>query len=262
MSREDGYGLDELMVVEASRHVSDWDIVMVGTGMPVVASLLALKNHAPNMCFVVETGSDSAGGDTDAVVDRRFPGDVPFGEERLSDRLAGWRAPTGPCGHRLHRRRADRPVRQRQLHGDRRLRPRRRVRFPGSGGANDIASHAKKVLIIARHELRRFPANCDFITSPGYIDGPDGRKNAGLTSPYPDIFVFTDLAVMAIDKSTGRLKIDKLMPGVTIDLVREHTGFEPIVSGTPPTVEPPSARELRILREQVDPTGVYLKAEE
>ena len=58
------------------------------------------------------------------------------------------------------------------------------------------------------------------------------------------------------------MKIDKLMPGVTIDRVRENTGFEPIVSGTPAEVEPPSALELRILREQVDPTGVYLKAAE
>ena len=51
-----GYALDELMVIEASRSISDWDIVMVGTGLPMVASLLALKNHAPHMCYVVETG--------------------------------------------------------------------------------------------------------------------------------------------------------------------------------------------------------------
>ena len=137
-----------------------------------------------------------------------------------------------------------------------------KVRLPGSGGANDLASHTRKILIISRHEKRRFPEHCDYITSPGYIDGPHGRKNAGLPVPYPDIVVFTDLAVMAIDKSQGRLRVDKLMPGVSLDQVRENTGFEPIVAGPVPAVESPSDSELRLLREEVDPTGVYLNARE
>ncbi len=261
MSREERYGLDELMVVEASRHVSDWDVVLVGTGMPVVASLLALKNHAPNMCFVVETGP---------MAPEVIPTPSSIADSRVMYRSVRNGSLIDSLGGVLQRGLADigfiggAQIDQfanvnSTVIGDYAA---PKVRFPGSGGANDIASHAKKVLIIARHELRRFPANCDFITSPGYIDGPDGRRNAGLTSPYPDIVVFTDLAVMAIDKTAGRLKIDKLMPGVTIDRVREHTGFEPIVSGAPAEVEPPSARELRILREQVDPTGVYVKAAE
>jgi acyl CoA:acetate/3-ketoacid CoA transferase beta subunit len=81
-----------------------------------------------------------------------------------------------------------------------------KVRFPGSGGANCIASCVPKILIISLHEKRRFPARVQFITSPGYIDGPDGRKKAGLKVTKPEIIVVTDLCVMDIDPSTGRLK--------------------------------------------------------
>ena len=133
------------------------------------------------------------------------------------------------------------------------------MRFPGSGGANDLASHARKVLIITRHEKRRFPERCDYITSPGYIDGPEGRVKAGLPVPYPDIFVISDLAVMAIDKAQGVLRVIKLMPGVSLEQVRENTGFEPLVTAEVVTVDPPSERELRILREEVDPNSMYLK---
>jgi len=261
MSQYNGYGLDELMVVEASRHISDWDIVLIGTGMPVVAGMMALKNHAPNMCFVVETGP---------MAPEVIPTPSSVADARVMYRSVKNGSLIDSLGGVLQRGMADigfiggAQIDQfanvnSTVIGDYNA---PRVRFPGSGGANDMASHAKKVLIIARHELRRFPSNCDFITSPGYIDGPEGRKNAGLPVPYPDILVFTDLAVMAIDKATGRLRVAKLMPGVSLDQVRENTGFEPVVTGAPAAVEPPSDHELRILREQVDPTGVYLKAPE
>ena len=134
-----------------------------------------------------------------------------------------------------------------------------KVRLPGSGGANDLASHSQRLLIIARHEKRRFPPRCDFITSPGYIDGPDGRKRAGLPVPYPDITVITNLTVMSIDKSAGRLRVDTLMPGITLDDVLANTGFEPLIAADVATVESPVDSDLRLLREEVDPGEVYLK---
>ena len=133
-----------------------------------------------------------------------------------------------------------------------------KVRLPGSGGANDLASHARRILIITRHEKRRFPEHCDYITSPGYIDGPEGRRKAGLPVAYPDIFVITDLAVMSIDKSVGRLRVDKLMPGVTLDHVRESTNFRLLLAPKLVGAEPPSERELHILRQEADPKGIYI----
>ena len=249
------------MVVEASRYIADGDIVMVGTGLPMVASLLAQKNHAPNMCYIVETGT---------IAPEVIPTPVSVSDARVMYRAVSHGSLLDALGGVLQRGLADigfiggAQIDQfanvnSTLIGDVK---KPKVRLPGSGGANDIASHAKKVVIIARHERRRFPEHCDYITSPGYIDGPEGRKRAGLPVPYPDIHVVTDLAVMSIDKPTGRLRVAKLMPGVSLDQVRQSTGFTPQAGAEPVRVDPPSEHELRLLLEEVDPHSVYLRASE
>ena len=257
----DGYGLDELMVVEASRYIADGDIVMVGTGLPMVAALLALKNHAPHMCYVVETGP---------IAPEVIPTPTSVSDARVMYRAVRHGSLVDALGGMLQRGLADvgflggAQIDQfanvnSTVIGDY---ENPKVRLPGSGGANDIATHAKKVLIIVRHEKRRFPEHCDFITSPGYIDGPDGRKKAGIPSAYPDIVVVTDMAVMSIDKGEGRLRVDKLMPGISLEQVFENTGFKPLVAEQVDSVDPPQGSELRILREEVDPEGIYLKSAE
>ena len=256
-----GYALDELMVVEASRHISDGDTVLVGTGLPLVASFLVQRSHAPNMCFVVETGP---------VAPILVPTPISVCDPRVMHRAVRMGSLLDALGGILQRGLADiaflggAQIDQfanvnSTVIGDYR---RPKVRLPGSGGANDMASHAHKILIISRHERRRFPAHCDYITSPGYIDGPDGRKRAGLPVAYPDITVITDLAVMSVDKDSGRLAVRKLMPGVSLERVRESTGFEPSLASQVGAVEPPTAEVLRILRDEVDPEGVYLKGGE
>ena len=255
MSRE--YSLDELMVVEASRYIDDGDVVMVGTGMPMVASLFAQKNHAPEMCYIVETGP---------VAPQVIPTPVSVSDPRVMYRAVRLGSLLDALGGVLQRGLADVAFLggaqidefanvNSTVIGDY---DRPKVRFPGSGGANDLASHASRILIITRHEKRRFPLRCDYITSPGYIDGPDGRRNAGLPVAYPDIVVITDLTVMAVDRSTGRLRVEKLMPGVTLDQVRENTGFDPAEAPEIAIVEPPTADELTLLRDEVDPEGIYL----
>ena len=255
MSRE--YSLDELMVVEASRYIDDGDVVMVGTGMPMVASLFAQKNHAPEMCYIVETGP---------VAPQVIPTPISVSDPRVMYRAVRLGSLLDALGGVLQRGLADVAFLggaqidefanvNSTVIGDY---DRPKVRFPGSGGANDLASHASRILIITRHEKRRFPRRCDYITSPGYIDGPDGRSNAGLPVAYPEIVVITDLTVMAIDRSTGRLRVEKLMPGVTIDQVRENTGFDPAEAPEVTIVEPPTAAELTLLRDEVDPEGMYL----
>ncbi len=251
------YSLDELMVVEASRYIDDGDTVMVGTGMPMVASLFAQKNHAPHMCYIVETGP---------VAPQVIPTPISVSDPRVMYRAVRLGSLLDALGGVLQRGLADVAFLggaqidefanvNSTVIGDY---DRPKVRFPGSGGANDLASHTARILIITRHEKRRFPRRCDYVTSPGYIDGPDGRKRAGLPVPYPDIVVITDLTVMAIDRSTGRLRVEKLMPGVTLDQVRENTGFDPAEAPEITTVDPPTAAELTLLREEVDPEGMYL----
>ena len=128
-----------------------------------------------------------------------------------------------------------------------------KVRFPGSGGANDLASLCWRILVVTNHDPRRFVRKVDFITTPGYLTGPGAREAAGLppgTGPYR---VITDLAVLGYHEHTKRMEVLSLHPGVTMDRVRESTGFdigaaEPVTSTSTPTDE-----ELCILREEVDP---------
>ena len=257
MNQEEYTG-EELMVVEASRYISDGDNVLVGTGLPMVAGLFAQKNHAPNMCYIVETGP---------IAPDVIPTPISVSDPRVMYRAVRHGSLLDALGGVLQRglvdvaflggAQIDRFANVNSTVIGDYNNP--KVRFPGSGGANDLASHARKILIIAPHEKRRFPDRCDYITSPGYLDGPEGRKRAGLSVAYPDIFVITDLAVMAIDKAQGVLSVVNLMPGVSIDQVGENTGFEPLVPSEVGSVEAPSERELHILRDEVDPGGAYLK---
>lgn len=248
---------DELMIIESARHIRDGEIVFAGTGMPLVAAMYAQKAHAPNMCFVIETGP---------IAPQVLPVPTSVSDPKAMHRAAKLGTLREVLGCLLQRGLVDvgflggAQIDQfaninSTVIGDYQ---RPKVRFPGSGGANDIASHAKRILIICRHEKRRFPERCAYITSPGYITGPDGRKKAGLKNAQPDITVVTDLAVMEIDKTTGQLQVVKLMPEVTLERVQENTSFSIPVVPQVKTVELPTVEDLRILREDVDPEGEYL----
>lgn len=249
---------DELMVIEASRHISDGDVVLVGTGMPMIAALMAMKSHAPNMCYVVETGP---------IAPEVIPTPISVSDAKVMYRAARVGSLLESLGGVLQRglvdvgfiggAQVDQFANVNSTLIGSQTHP--KVRFPGSGGANDVASHAKKLLIITRHEKRRFPAYCDYVTSPGYIDGPHGRKTASLPVPYPDVIVVTDMTVMSVEKTTGRLKVDKLMPGIGLDELLNKTAFEPIIPTSIATMNPPSEAELRILREEVDPCNLYVR---
>ena len=254
------FTLDELMVIEASRYITNGDVVMVGTGLPMVASLLALKTHAPDMCYVVETGP---------VAPDVIPTPTSVADARVMHRSVTNGSLIGALGGILHRGLADvgfiggAQIDQfanvnSTVIGDY---SNPKVRLPGSGGANDIATHAKKILIITRHERRRFPVVCDYITSPGYIDGPDGRKKVGIPVPYPEIHVVTNLAVMSINKGSGKLILKKLMPGVTKETVLSKTSFNPESNIPLEEVMPASKQELELLRVEVDPKGIYIESE-
>src|SRR4030042_790097 len=194
--------LDELRIIEAARHARDGETVFAGTGMPLVAAMYAQRTHAPHMCFVLETGP---------IAPQVLPVPTSVSDAKGMHRAAKLGTLREVLGCLLQRGMVDvgflggAQIDQyaninSTVIGDY---DRPKVRFPGSGGANDIASHAKRILIICRHEKRRFPQKCATITSPGYLSGPDGRKKAGLKNDQPDITVVTDLAVMAIDKTMG-----------------------------------------------------------
>lgn len=255
------YKSDEIMIIESARHINDGEIVFAGTGLPLVAAMYAQKTHAPHMCFVIETGP---------IAPQVLPVPTSVSDPKGMHRAAKLGTLREVLGCLLQRGLVDvgflggAQIDQfaninSTVIGDYQ---RPKIRFPGSGGANDIASHAKRILIICRHEKRRFPPRCAYITSPGYLSGPEGRKEAGLKNAHPDITVVTDLAVMAVDKKTGKLQVIKLMPGVTLAQVQENTGFPLNSIPNPSTVALPTNEDLRILREEVDPEGEYLGKED
>ena len=252
------YSPEELMVIEAARYIEDHEVVFAGTGLPLVSTMFAQKNHAPHLCYIVETGP---------IAPIVLPTPISVSDTRAQHKAVRLGSLREVLGCVLQRGLCDVGFlggAQIDTYGNINStvigdynRP--KVRFPGSGGANDIASHSKKILIITRHEKRRFPEKCDFITSPGYLGGPEERAKAGLPSKKPIIRIITNLTVMETNRNTGRFQISKLTPGVSVDTVMAETGFQPDVSDTIEEVKAPTSKELRILREEVDPNGLYFK---
>jgi glutaconate CoA-transferase subunit B len=128
-----------------------------------------------------------------------------------------------------------------------------RVRLPGSGGANDLASLCWRILVVTNHDRRRFVERLDFLTTPGYLSGPGAREAAGLPPGTGPFRVITDLAVLGYHETTKRMEIISPHPGVEMEQVRAATGFELGVRGPVAVTQPPGEEELRILREEVDP---------
>lgn len=243
----------ELLVFEGARQIADGDCVIVGTGLPLLAGLVAQQTHAPRARLIIESGVvfPTVVPTPMSVVDPRLM-NKPSRLGSLLEVLGGFVqrgiVTTGFLGGAQIDRHAN-------INSTWVNRGEGRVRLPGSGGANDIASHCRNVVILTDHELRRFPERCDYITSPGFLDGAGARRRAGLTPL--TVKVVTNLCVMEGDDDAGQLRVTALMPGVTVDDVLGNTGFTPAVADDLYTVEPPAAADLRLLREELDPDSRY-----
>ena len=249
------YTPSELMAVAGARELQDRQVVAVGLGLPVVATFLAKQTHAPNMTVLFELG----------VIDPE-PCETGVG---LADPRVWYRAKVlssfvDILGTVLHKGRVDvgflggLEIDQygninTTLLGD----PRGRFRhMVGSGGANDIASCARKTIIIMRHEARKLKQAVSFITSPGFIAGGNSRAHAGLQGGPSR--VITDKAILGFEPVTKQMSVISLHPGNTLDDVLKNMGFAPQVPPNVPFTEPPTAEQLRLIREVIDPQGVYM----
>jgi glutaconate CoA-transferase subunit B len=136
-----------------------------------------------------------------------------------------------------------------------------KARLPGSGGGNDVGSHCWRTVAIMQHDTRRFVPKVDFLTTPGFLNGPDGREQAGLPKGTEPAYVVSTLALMDYDTGPGgtyRMRLKSTHPGVTSEEVITNTGFELILPENVEVNEPPSAEELRILRDEIDPERLYI----
>jgi glutaconate CoA-transferase subunit B len=132
-----------------------------------------------------------------------------------------------------------------------------KVRLPGSGGSMEIAAWANRCYVITPHQKRRFPEKVDFRTSAGFLGGKREREAAALRGAGPQAVV-TDLGIMEPDES-GELVLTALHPGCTAEQACANTGWPLKVASELRSTQPPSEEELRILREELDPQGIYLK---
>jgi glutaconate CoA-transferase subunit B len=245
----------EMMAAAAARQIKDHEVVFVGTGLPMLASMLALHTHAPHSIIMYESGYVGCRN----IDTARIIGDI-----RLMYNLTQVTTMVDVLGL-LQTGRVDvgflggaqidkygniNATTIGEYHAP-------KVRLPGSGGAMDIATNVKRILIIVNHEKRRFPEKVDYITSPGWIDGPEGRRRAGLKWGGPDK-VITDIAIMGFDEKTKQMKLISVHPNHTVEEVKEKTGFNLIIPDNVATTEPPTVEEVKILREKVDPTGFFL----
>ncbi len=257
-----GYTPSELMVCEAARQLRDGEVVFVGIGLPNLACNLARRSHAPGLVLVYESGALGA-------VPERVP--VSIGDPALVGGALGVCPMTEVFYYYLQGGRIDVGFLQGaqiDRHGSLNTTvigdyERPSVRLPGSGGASEIALHAKKVLIIARQSRRSFPERLDFVTSAGHGGvgrrgagrgvGRPGRRKAGEGGP---AMVITDLACYGFED--GEMVLASLHPGVTEEQVRDNLGWEPRVAASLRETPPPTAAELRLLREELDPQRLYL----
>jgi glutaconate CoA-transferase subunit B len=126
----------------------------------------------------------------------------------------------------------------------------------GSGGANDIASSAKRNILIMRHDERKLKKAISFVTSPGYVEGGDSRAKLGLTGGPSR--VITDKAIFGFHPETKQMMVISIHPGNTIEDVVGTMGFAPVVPDKVPFTEPPEAEQLRLIREVIDPRKMYM----
>ncbi|KRC51987.1 hypothetical protein ASE16_02670 [Leifsonia sp. Root227] len=251
---------DEMMTVATSRFIRDGWNAFIGTGLPMVAAYLAKATHAPNATLMFESGVLAAEPRTiaRAVGDPRLQSTARRVSGMLDALLLlqGGNVDFGVLGGAQVDRYGN--INSTTIGGEGYSRP--ATRLGGSGGANDIASAAGEFLIVVRHTRRTFVERVDHLTTPGYITGPGAREAAGLRGRGP-VGVVTDLGVFGFDDATKTMTTVSLHPGVDWDQVAAATGFELARPQSIPVTPAPSAEELHLLRDRIDPTGVYLKAD-
>ena len=242
----------ELMICAAARLLEDGAMVVVGTGAPCAAAMLAQRTTAPNLALMFEAGGVGpllprmpiSVGDSRTFYQGLMATSMADIMETCQRGLVDYTFLGGAQIDAYGNLNST-------VIGDDYRRP--KVRLPGSGGANDLGSLCWRILVMTPHDRRRFVEQVDFITTPGYLDGPGAREAAGLPPGTGPHRVITNLAVLGFDEATKRMQVESLHPGVTFDEVQDQTGFELLVNDPLGTTEPPDEEQLDILRREVDP---------
>ena len=247
----------ELLAVMGSRQLRDDTTVFAGVGVPLLAAALAQQMHAPQLTMVIEGG---------IIGPQIAPGRLPVSTNEMR---AGHRATMLPgiTDAFLFAQRGFVDVgfmggAQIDQYGNINTsvlgadywHP--KVRLPGTGGANDIASLCREVIIVTAHEKRRFVERVDFVTSPSWLRGDGSRKAAGLLFGGVSRVV-TTLGILGFEPETRRMRVEAVHHGVALETVRANTGFELLTAEPVGITAPPTEDELAMLR-ALDPERRFL----
>jgi glutaconate CoA-transferase subunit B len=252
------YTLREMMAIVAAREIEDGDIVFCGTGISMLAAMAAKHISAPHSTIFFETGAiDSqleevplAVADPRVMFGAAVNGSLADAFGYMQNRLTGSRvvgilgaAQIDPYGNLNS-----------TVIGDYR---KPKVRFSGSGGACDVGAFVHRTIIFMQHEKRKFVPQLDYLTCPGWLDGPDGRKKAGLAEGGPAA-VITNMAVMRFDDKSRKMYLAGCYPGISAEQVQDRMGFAVDLARARP-IAAPSEDELAALRDYCDPQRLILE---
>jgi len=246
MDTDPVYTQSELMVSAASREIADGEVVFVGMRLPLLGFLVAKSLQAPNAVGVYELGIIR---DTVAPEPILTMGDLP------NLYRSQWLADTRDTMSLLQQGLVDISFiggAQVDMFGNLNTTltgsaAAITTRLPGSGGACDLACLAHRHIIIMAHEKRRFVPRVDYITSPGYGDGKGWRESVGLVRGGPSA-VITTMGIFSFDPETCEMVLTSIHPGVTVQAIKEQTGWPVRISAELSRTSPPSLQELSALR--------------
>jgi glutaconate CoA-transferase subunit B len=253
------YSPSEIMITSSARALAGERVVFVGVGLPNIACNLARRTVAPDLELVYESGIFGSRparlplsiGDPTLVSGASLVCPMP---DLFMYYLQGGRIEVAFLGAAQIDRFGNINT---TVIGDY-WHP--KVRLPGSGGACEIAIHARKVFVIVRLSRRAFVEQIDFCTSAGHLSGRRGERAAlGMPGAGPQLVV-TDRAIFRFDEDTGELFLSSVHPGVAVEEVRAEVGWPLKIAPDLKTTEPPTVEELLLIRESLDPTGAYTRS--
>ena len=241
------------MVAAAAREIRDGDKVFVGMRLPLLGFAVAKETHAPNAIGIFENGVIRDWPALESIYTMSDPPNIARalwcgGLNDVMYLLQSGRVDLGFIGGAEIDRFGNLNTHWVEDNG-------KRTRLPGSGGAADIATMARRCIIIMNHERRRFVDKVQYITSPGYGDGGDWRARHGLTGGGPSR-VITSMGIFSFHAETHEMVLDSYHPGVSVEQISNETGWPVQISSEIHETAAPSRDELSAVR-KYDPKGVW-----